>query len=206
MQVVGRFVGGLCALLLACGPKGETRAPDTGGPGVAGPSAAPLQAGPIDGVACVGSVDAPPAGAEPVQDKAVADDLFKRALGADGAGSLCAGQVFRASAPLKVYRVWNSEKDYTQLGSWWSFSPPPATRERYREENAICEEWSLLDRLVVCDVKVGTSFVLGPGQSATCKSGPSYPKSATNQVFIPNDGRQGLIFVENCEQRGPWPP
>lgn len=203
MQFVGRLVVSWCVVLVACGPKAETRPPEGGG--AQPPAVAPLQAGPLDGIACVGSVDAPPAGAEPLQDKAVAEDMFKRALGADGAGSLCTGQLFRATAAIKVYRVWNSEKDYTQFGSWWSFAPPTAPRERYREENAICEDWSLLDRLIVCDMKVGTNFVIGPGQSATCKVGPSYPKSATNQVFIPNDGRNDLIFVENCEQKGPWP-
>ena len=91
------------------------------------------------------------------------------------------------------------------MGGWWSFDPPSGTREQYREQNAVCEEWSKLDRLIVCEIKVGALFVVGPGQSATCKVGPSYPKSATNQVFIPNDGRKNEIFVDNCEQKGNWP-
>lgn len=203
---VSAFAAVLLVGVVSCKPSGPTTAPiERDGPGMGdnGPGAA--VGGPLDGIACVGSIAAPPPGARPVDDSPAAGAVLQKSLGATDAGSLCTGQVFEAAAPIKVYRVWNSEKEYTQMGGWWSFDAPSGTREQYREQNAVCEEWSKLDRLIVCEIKVGALFVVGPGQSATCKVGPSYPKSATNQVFIPNDGRKGEIFVERCEQLGDWP-
>ena len=187
----------------ACKPGGATTTPEP--KDSSGGDAAAVAGGPLDGVACVGSIAAAPTGAAAPGDRAAADAVLQKALGVTDAGSLCAGQVFQAAAPIKVYRVWNSEKEYTQMGGFWSLDPPAGPREAYREANAVCEEWSPLDRLIVCEIKVGALFVVGPGQSAACKVGASYPKSATNQVFIPNDGRKGEIFVENCEPTSTWP-
>ena len=192
--------------LASCKTGSATTSPEPkASPDVAAADPAALVGGPIDGIACVGTIVAAPEGAKAAGDRAAAEAVLQKSLGATDAGSLCTGQVFEAAAPIKVYRVWNSEKEYTQMGGWWSFDPPSGTREQYREQNAVCEEWSQLDRLIVCEIKVGALFVVGPGQSAACKVGPSYPKSATNQVFIPNDGRKNEIFVDNCEQKGNWP-
>lgn len=201
--LVRRLTLALTLTLVACGPRNA--------PAVAPPEDAnavgdePSALGPLDGVACVGQIDAPPSGAVPVTDPAVVDPLLERALGESERGSLCMGQVFEARSSITVYRVWNSEKDYTELGTWWSFAPPGESRESYREANAVCEEWSRLDRLVVCELKIGARFVIGPGQSAACETGPSYPKSATNQVYIPNDGRIDEIHVDNCQPSSAWP-
>ncbi len=156
--------------------------------------------GPVDGVACVGAVNPPPAGAKEVPD----DELAKSAIDATGKGKLCTARIFEATAPIKVYRVWNSQKSYTEFGKWWSFAKPVGPVATYREQNAICPEWSDLDRLSVCEIKVGARFAAGPGQSATCASS-SYEKSSVNQVFIPNDTRENKVFVDHCEQLGAWP-
>ena len=50
----------------------------------------------------------------------------------------------------------------------------------------------------VCKIKVGTHIVIGPGQSADCSEGLSYAKSSANQVFIPNNSAENVIFVEDC--------
>lgn len=156
--------------------------------------------GPVDGVACVGSIDAVPEGAKEVVD----EPLAKSAIDETGKGKLCMTRVFEVIAPIKVYRVWNSQKSYTELGKWWSFSKPAGPVDVYREQNAICPEWSDLDRVSVCELKIGSHFAVGPGQSATCAA-TKYEKSAVNQVFIPNDTREEKVFVDHCEQLGAFP-
>jgi hypothetical protein len=156
--------------------------------------------GPVDGVACVGNIDPIPEGAKEITD----EPLAKSAIDETGKGKLCMTRVFEVVAPIKVYRVWNSQKSYTELGKWWSFSKPAGPVDTYREQNAICPEWSDLDRVSVCELKVGAHFAVGPGQSAACTS-TKYEKSAVNQVFIPNDTREQKVYVDHCEQLGAFP-
>ncbi|MBU2712957.1 hypothetical protein [Zooshikella harenae] len=154
----------------------------------------------IDGIACVGQIAQPPEGIVAEEDKSLLDE----SLGSTGEGKLCAGKTFVATKPVKVYRVWNSEKDYTQYGRWWSFQIPHGPKQQYREENVICPSWSSLDRMSECTLKPGTKLVVGPGQGANCLSS-SYPKSAVNQVFVPNDSRKDILYVENCTPGVVWP-
>ncbi|MFO0605673.1 MAG: hypothetical protein U0324_21000 [Polyangiales bacterium] len=185
----------LVPLLLACA---STTAQ---GPSPATP-ATPATSSAEPAAQCVGSVAPPPAGARPVDDPA----LLASAIGADGAGKLCAGAVYEATQPITVYRVWQRDRAYTEIGRWWSFERPEGPREAYRERNAICTEWSALDVWSRCEIRAGAHFVVGPGQSARCEGGAVIARSATNQVYIDNDTRQSRVFVEHCEQQGAWPP
>lgn len=157
---------------------------------------------PLDGEACVGLPEAMPAGLAPVEDPG----LLNEAVGKTGEGKLCAGRVFAASqaGSVTVYRVWNRAKSYTEFGKWWSLAQPSGTVASYREENAICPEWSELNQLTRCTLKAGAHVVIGPGQSATCMS-LTYAKSAVNQVYMANDTRIGMLQVEGCTQLGMWP-
>lgn len=130
--------------------------------------------------------------------------LLQEALGKSGEGKLCAGRVLEAMQSVTVYRVWNSAKDYTEFGRWWSFSKPTGPVEKYRADNAICPEWSDLNQLTACSLKVGARYVVGPGQSAQCMM-MLYDRSAINQVYIPNDTRVSKVYVENCVRMGAWP-
>lgn len=156
--------------------------------------------GPIDGVACAGTIASLPEGLKEVSDDIVAGS----ALDESGKGKLCMARIYEVVAPMKVYRVWNSEKSYSEFGQWWSFAKPTGPLEAYRAQNAICPEWSALDRVTVCEIKVGTRIAIGPGQSAKCTTA-EYEKSAVNQVFIPNDTRENKVFVDNCQQLGAFP-
>lgn len=162
---------------------------------------APVPAAPApEAPACAGMIE-PRDGLTAVDDPA----LLATAVGQPGEGKLCTGQVFEATAPVTVYRVWTAAKDWSQLGGWWSFDEPVGPVEAYREANAICPEWSDLDRVSRCTVKVGARIVVGPGQSATCEGGLGYAASAVNQVFIPNDTRIEQVFVEDCTPGEVWP-
>jgi hypothetical protein len=155
----------------------------------------------IDGIACVGSVTNSNAGLFASDNLAL---LSKTQMPSDK-GGVCAGKVFGASAPVVLYRVFDSSKPYTKFGNWWSLKPPGNSKAEYRAANAICPEWSNLDRLVSCEVRPGTQVVLGTTQSAQCADGAVYAKTSEIQVFVPNDGRVGIIHVGNCAAEASWP-
>ena len=154
----------------------------------------------MDGVPCVGEVENPPGAALETSDPA----LLKQAMGASEKGGVCAAKVFQIEKSVRVYRVWDSSKSYTQLGRWWALTKPVGPKDTYRKDYAICPSWSALDHLVACDIKPGTAIAMGPTQSAACEDG-IYPKTGLNQVFIPNNAAVKQIFVENCRDEGVWP-
>lgn len=149
---------------------------------------------------CVGEVVKPPEGLREVQD----DALLASAMGQPGRGALCKGKVFLVEQPVTVYRVYDSSKPYTQYGRWWSLEAPQGPRSQYRQQNAICPEWSPLNVVSACQLKVGERVVIGPGQSAQCAQS-SIPASAVNQAYVPNDSRNNVLLVENCTAGQPWP-
>ena len=149
---------------------------------------------------CVGEVVKPPEGLREVQD----DALLASALGQPGKGALCKGKVFQADQPVTLYRVYDASKSYTLYGRWWSLEVPQGPRSQYQQQNAICPEWSPLNVVSACKLKVGSRVVIGPGQSAQCV-GSSIPASAVNQVYVPNDSRHNVLFVENCTEAQAWP-
>lgn len=155
----------------------------------------------IDGIACVGSLLPPPPGLTPVQDAA----LLQQALGATGAGKICAGQVFQVQQPIQLYRVWDSSKSYTKLGQWWSATFPQGPKAAYQRANAICPAWSALDQHVSCHLKPGSLVVIGNTQSADCGADGVWQKNANQQWFVANDGRSQRYLVENCQDLGVWP-
>lgn len=149
---------------------------------------------------CVGEVVKPPEGLREVQD----DALLASALGQPGKGALCKGKVFQADQPVTLYRVYDASKSYTLYGRWWSLEAPQGPRSQYQQQNAICPEWSPLNVVSACRLKVGSRVVIGPGQSAQCAAS-SIPASAVNQVYVPNDSRNNVLFVENCTEAQAWP-
>ncbi|MFO0759708.1 MAG: hypothetical protein U0359_24680 [Byssovorax sp.] len=197
--------------LVACGgapPSPETPVshPETpSAEATAAPTAVPSATAAVNAppaAACPGKVDAPEGLAE-VSDP----DLLKMALGDPGKGGLCTGKVFEVVKPVSVFRVWNQAKVQTALGRWWSFGKPKGPVDAYRRDNAICPEWSDLNFYNECHLKVGAHIVVGPGQSAECKS-TTYAASSTNQVFVNNDTRDKdhpKLLVEECTSGSVWP-
>ena len=199
-RVRGSVLCGLVAVVVAgCGGAREARHPAAVVAPTPTPTPTPTPAA-TAGAACVGSIEAP-AGMTAVDDAA----LLAQAVGAPGQGKLCTGRVYQVTAPTTVYRVWTAAKAYTQLGGWWSFTAPRGPRDAYQRDNAICAEWSALDTVSSCTIKLGTHVVIGPGQSADCEGDADHAQSATNQVFIPNDTRKGQLFVEDCTPGVSWP-
>ncbi|MBY0417639.1 MAG: hypothetical protein K2W88_06200, partial [Pararheinheimera sp.] len=158
------------SLLAGCSTLPSSTSPLTTSPATTVPATEPLTT--AAAADCVGIIEAPAAGLEATSDP----ELLKSALGQPDKGQLCMGQVFVAKAPVKVYRVWDQAKSYTLYGRWWSFSLPQGPTEQYREANAICPSWSVLNQMSSCTLKVGSKIVVGPGQSADCGEGLVYPK------------------------------
>lgn len=155
----------------------------------------------IDGVMCVGSINS----STPGIFESINPVLLSTAQMPTDKGGVCAAKVFAATAPVVLYRVFDSSKPYTKYGGWWSLKHPGSSKAQYRVANAICPEWSNLDRLVSCEIRPGTQVVLGTTQSAQCADGSVYPKTSETQVFVPNDGRVGIIHVGNCADEASWP-
>lgn len=155
----------------------------------------------IDGQACVGAAPAALDGLSPTSNA----PLQAKAQYASGKGGVCSARTYTVAAPLQVYRVYDAEKPWSAYGGWWALSRPGGTRDEYRAQNAICAEWSPLDRLIACQLKVGAEIVLGTTQSVACADGSVYPKTAAVQAFLPNDQRNGVLHVENCREEGRWP-
>ncbi|MEN9373082.1 MAG: hypothetical protein RIR79_634 [Pseudomonadota bacterium] len=150
---------------------------------------------------CVGTVHSSVAGLRADSG----DKLLQQAKGLPGKGGVCAAQAFVAVEPVTVYRLYDSSRPWTAQGAWWSMNRPSGTRESYRAQNAICKEWSQIDRLVVCKIKPHTELVLGTTQSVTCSENETYPATGDIQVYIPNNARENKIYVEDCEDQGVWP-
>lgn len=133
--------------------------------------------------ACIGDIEPVPEGLVATEDP----QLLKAALGEPMQGRLCKGQVFVANQPVLVYRGWNHANPNSLYGSWWAFTRPAGSRAQYRVDYAICPSWNPLTRVSVCQVKVGSKLVVGPGQSVACLSDQlQYAASPINQVFLPN--------------------
>ena len=155
----------------------------------------------VDGLACKGDL----APVVPGLAESRSAVLLERAQMPSGKGGLCAAKVFAVTAPVTLYRVFDSARPHTKFGAWWSLKPPGGSREDYRVANAICPEWSPLDRVVSCELRPGTQLVLGTTQSAECRGGLAYAPSPELQVYVPNDVRVGVIHVGNCSAETPWP-
>lgn len=155
----------------------------------------------VDGVMCAGVVTNSATGLFETANPA----LLSIAQRPSDKGGVCAARVFAATAPVVLYRVFDSSWPYTKFGSWWSLKRPGGSKAAYRAANAICPEWSNLDRMVSCEIRPGTQVVLGTTQSAQCADGTLYAKTEETQVFVPNDGSVGIIHMGNCSEEASWP-
>ena len=150
---------------------------------------------------CIGDIQPVPAGLVAIDDP----ELLQAALGKPMQGRLCKGQVFVARQPVLVYRGWNHTNPNSLYGSWWTFTKPASSRAQYRIDYAICPSWNPLTRMSVCQVKIGSKLVVGPGQSAACPDDQlTYAASPHNQIFLPNNLQQQMLQIENCSNDKAW--
>ena len=191
----------VATLLAAPSPSGApAMAFDEAGVSAAARGSTGSELQPLDAQPCVGQVYRRRGLRE------VSDASFQASppLGVTDQGRLCQGKVYEVISPgVTLWRVWTRSKSDSEKGQWWSFTRPRGPRSRYRRRYAICPEWNELDMVSSCRLKIGARIAVGPGQSAKCAT-TRYPKSAANQVFVPNDARNGVLWVEQCEA-APFP-
>lgn len=133
------------------------------------------------------------AGAEPVEDP----ELLARALRAPGQGGLTQGLAFRTTVARTVYRIVRRNAQ-NEPGAWWTLEPPTGTRDAYRAQFGICVEWNTLEVLERCTLEPGAHVIAGPGQSATCTGGPSYPVSPSIQWYVANRAPEDRARFTHC--------
>lgn len=128
-----------------------------------------------------------------VQDAA----LLAQAVQPAGKGGLCQAKVYQSTAPVMIYRAWNSTNSGSRIGSWWAFEKASGSVSQYRRDYEICTQYSPLDRLAQCKLKTGSLIVVGTGQSAQCDQYLTYPASASRQIYMTKEAANSS--VNNCE-------
>jgi hypothetical protein len=128
-------------------------------------------------------------------------ELLAQAKGPPGEGKLCDGRTYVVSAPVTVYRLWDSTRASSEFGVWWALDRPVESREDYRRKYAICDAWSRLDRVTTCTVQPGSTVVLGTGQSVACDPPQAaLPRTEAVQVYLPERGTRFMACT-----RAEWP-
>ena len=151
---------------------------------------------PTSADACIGSNSLPAQVASAfveVQDAA----LLAQAVQPPTKGGLCQAKVYQSTAPVMIYRAWNSTNPGSRIGSWWAFEKASGSVSQYRRDYEICTQYSPLDTLTQCKLKAGSLIVVGTGQSAQCDQYLTYPASASRQIYMPKD--KANVAVDNCE-------
>jgi hypothetical protein len=118
------------------------------------------------------------------------------AVAAPGGGNLGMAYVFRATASIDLWRAY-TESDWN--GRWWALDQPQGSQDAFRADYVICPEWNGLRFLVHCRLKPGAVFAAGPGNSASCKDGSSYPGSSKWQVYLPLTKERSRLQVFDVE-------
>jgi hypothetical protein len=139
---------------------------------------------------------------------AAADDLTAHANAPGGLGEIHSGRVLRIGQRLIVYRLFWDQDPNHGYGHWWAIDPPQERDvEIYRSHYALSHDVkNIINRDMECTHPPGTIVVLGPGQSADCKAGPSYAQSPFLQVYLTDpDPRQEGSPLRSCKSASDFP-
>ena len=111
-----------------------------------------------------------------------------------GDGGQCKAQYYRITEPLQVWRVFESSKPASALGSWWNLEAPAyMSVANFRHRDDVCASWTPdPDRYHSCYIKAGTDLAIGPGQSANCTN-ITYAESSEPQVYVNAYGNTSMF-------------
>jgi hypothetical protein len=161
------------------------------------------------GAACTGTIEEPNPTLAPLTELDSLGDSVDNFIGTAGRGGLCKARVYTVVPPgktkLKVHRVWNTRTGKKWSG-WWSFREPSGTEVDYRKAHTMCPSTGpadKFDRMVVCWLKPGAEFAVGPSQSKACTTptgNVTVPQSATNQVYVALGSATYSMWVESCTE------
>ena len=123
-----------------------------------------------------------------------------------GEGGLCAAQLItQTSYAGPLFRVYDSSKPNTRLGSWWSLNPPPKSEAEWRAMYAVCYEFdTAADQYIECYIKPNTMYVLGFTQSEACSDNTRYAQTDSMQVYV--NAYDNHSMFQNCSEpkQTPW--
>lgn len=88
----------------------------------------------LDGAACLGKVPETIAGLAETHN----NGLLAKAQQQSGKGGVCAAKSFAVTAPVAVFRVYDSGRPGSAYGGWWALARPSGGKDDYRAKNAIC--------------------------------------------------------------------
>jgi hypothetical protein len=152
---------------------------------------------------CEGDIKAP--ATDLAKELESSDSLGTMAVGEPGKGKLCRAKVFEAIKPIKVYRVWSSDKRMPELGTWWTLEMPMGSKDMYMQQYGKCASWGKYDQLTECTMRPGVQFAIGPTQSRTCGDKTMRATSA-NQLYIPVGGpNPWSIWFTDCKSVATMP-
>ncbi len=149
---------------------------------------------------CAGGVANP----RPDALQKVDSPLVASAQGPRGKGGLCAADAFSANGTVRIYRVWDVTRPNSAFGRWWSLGKPDESKASYRRSFGICRDYSALDRLISCNVKLSATVVIGTTQSVECPDKTALPRTDALQVYVDNDLYRGKLFVDDCRDEDIW--
>ena len=168
-------------------------------------------------------VASPPTTAPTFSLSALADEIDAARFGdaapsatpGEGKGGIQPGKVrfYSVKKPFRVYRLYSNSNPQGARGRWWTPIVPTGTRDDYRLHYGICTGWNPdLNTVVACDLKAGTQFAFGPGESV---NGPADSTlGCANEVYPDDDEHLQIMLVqpvnervETCEERPmQWQP
>ena len=119
-----------------------------------------------------------------------------------GEGGLCHAQRYRVDKPVTLFRVFSSKHPDRRLDGAWTLDRPEQTPDQLRRDLGVCHHFSALDEMISCELPVGTSVVLGLGQSVVCEGEESYPQSSVQQIWIVD--ADTVVRAARCREE-PWP-
>lgn len=98
-----------------------------------------------------------------------------------------------------VYRVYDATKPWSMMGRWWVFEKPEGSKDEFRSNNAVCDEWSDLSHVVQATIKKDAIFFIGSTKRVECKD-TTYGDTEYLQVFIPQPKKS----LKKVKPLGEW--
>lgn len=182
-----------------------TPAPSSAPSNAPAPSSS-VKAGYVAPGSCLASIS-PPKGFVARAD----DGSVGKLCGQPDQGNFWEANAFVSTEPVRLYRLYSKSQEPPPgstsrkagpYGRWWSTEKPSGSREKYRDDYAVCAEWNDLDMVMTCTLPANKAVGIGTSQSVQCPSGHHLAQSKTIQIVVPD---AASLEREGSCSSAPWP-